>query len=427
MPPSEVERLRRIAFVSRRFADLQGLRPAALGAGLIGFSVLWSLAEPVRGAYIWIFSAAQLMTLVAAMPIARYYEQAFGRVATARSSDAVIGQSLWIYPGGGAAYVVLMALAGDVLLHLAFKPDISLAAVALTIYSLMILVRDGVLRVYYAIGVAAGSYAILLSMTPEVGHVESRVCGVVGLALFALGLLDHRLLAVSLGQPRNVYDASPPSPLPLVRLRLLAAGACLAVLGVYIVGFGWPSSARGVTYAMYMVVGLITLGVSLLEPPIDFWRRSRPYSELTRARAQRLLARVRGDDQPVQSIRYTVPPALDVPGHVLMPLLIGCGAIVDVRANMVGMPSMLALSLAASHLWIAVRDWPRRTHYLLGSAAAAISAVHHMFIAREQQLEWFVWFLILVSSAMVVEGLFDLRLHPDNSPDVSEAPHVDPL
>ena len=108
-----------------------------------------------------------------------------------------------------------------------------------------------------------------------------------------------------------------------------------------------------------------------------------------------------------------------------MPLLIGCGAIVDVAAGMAGMPSLLALSLAASHLWIAVRDWPRRTHYLLGCAAAAVSAVHHMFIAREQQLEWFVWFLILVSSAMVVEGVFDLRLHRQNSPEPSETPHVD--
>jgi hypothetical protein len=86
---------------------------------------------------------------------------------------------------------------------------------------------------------------------------------------------------------------------------------------------------------------------------------------------------------------------------------------------------MLALSLAASHFWIAVRDWPRRTHYLLGSAVAAISAVHYIFLGPAQQLEWFVWFLLLVSSAMVVEGLFDLRLHRQNSPGSSETSYVD--
>jgi hypothetical protein len=420
--------LARIAFVSRRFADLQGLRSAAAGSALLGFSLLSSLVEPGPSTSISIFSAAQFMVLVAAMPIARYYEQAFGRVATAKSSDPVLGQSLWIYPGGGAAYVVMMALAGDVLLQIAFNPPISLAAVALTTYSVLVLVRDGLPRAHYTIGAAAGVYAILLAMTPEVVYTQSRVLGVIGLALCAVGLLDHhRLMASICRHPQAGDHPSLPPPLPLVRLRVVASSACLAVLGVYVIGFGWPGSALGITLAMHLGAGLIALAVSLLELPIGFWRRAQPYSELTRAREQRLLAVVRGDDQPSESNHSTRPLAPDLTGHVFIPLLMGCGAIVDVTTYMVGMPSMLALSLAASHLWIAVRDWPRRTHYLLGSAAAAISAVHHMFIAREQQLEWFVWFLLLVSGAMVVEGLFDLRLHRQNLPEVSEAPDVDTL
>jgi hypothetical protein len=426
MSPGDSDRLRRIAFVSRRFADLQGLRPAALGAGLIGFSVLWSLAAPINNGYLAIFFGAQLAMLVALRPLDRFYQKAFGRVTTAKTSDPILGQSLWVVPGGLASTTVLMALSGDALLQVAFKPAISLAAVALTAYSLMILLRDGVLRAHYLVGVAAGLYALLLSTAPEVGQFESRVCGVVGLALFALGLLDHRLLAVSLCQPREIEDASLVPPVPFVRLRITAAATCFAVLVGYVAWFGSPRSALGITLAV-QIAFFAALIISLLESPIDFWRRSRPYSELTRAREQRLLARVCGDDQPLQSIHSTVPPALDVPGHVLMPLLIGCGAIADVTAGMVGMPSMLALSLAASHLWIAVRDWPRRTHYLLGSAVAAISAVHYMFLGPAQRLEWFVWFLILVSTAMVVEGLLDLRLHRQNSPEVSEVPHVDTL
>jgi DNA-binding MarR family transcriptional regulator len=288
-----------------------------------------------------------------------------------------------------------MALSGDVLLQVAFKPAISLAAVALTIYSLTILLRDGLLRAHYSIGVAAGLYAILLSMTPEVSHVESRICGVIGLGLCALGLLDHRLLAGSICQPRGVEHTSLAPPVPLVRMRIVAAAACLAVLGAYIAGFGWPGSALGITLAMYIFVGLIAFVISLLELPVDFRDRPRAYSELTRAREQQLLAVVRREEHPLEASHSTVPLSLDVLGHLIIPLLIGCGAIVDVTAGIAGMPSMLALSLAASHFWIAVRDWPRRTHYLLGSAVAAISAVHYIFLGPAQQLEWFVWFLLL--------------------------------
>ena len=78
------------------------------------------------------------------------------------------------------------------------------------------------------------------------------------------------------------------------------------------------------------------------------------------------------------------------------------------------MPSLLALALAASHLRIARRDWLRRRHYLLGSVAGAVSAVHYMVIGQDQALDWLVVSAILVSAAMAVEGLLDLRLARSN-------------
>ena len=50
-----------------------------------------------------------------------------------------------------------------------------------------------------------------------------------------------------------------------------------------------------------------------------------------------------------------------------------------------------------------------RKHYLLGTLAASISAVHFMFVSGPRVFDWAVWFVILVCGAMVVEGLLDLR------------------
>jgi hypothetical protein len=120
-------------------------------------------------------------------------------------------------------------------------------------------------------------------------------------------------------------------------------------------------------------------------------------------------------------------PRFDTLGHLALPLAIACGALVDVAARGSGIPSFLALALAASHLRIALRDWPSRRHYLLGTLAASVSAVHFMFVPQHQALDWTLWFLILVCAAMLVEGLLDYRLTRSTGPDFSRESHADAI
>ena len=122
------------------------------------------------------------------------------------------------------------------------------------------------------------------------------------------------------------------------------------------------------------------------------------------------------------------PRLLGVPhfeslGHFVLPFAVACGAVIDIGTRGSGVPSLLALALAASHLRIAVRDWPSRKHYLLGALAASISAIHFMFVTEPRILDWTVWFLILTCGAMLVEGLRDLRLARDRGEEHDSKEH----
>ena len=122
------------------------------------------------------------------------------------------------------------------------------------------------------------------------------------------------------------------------------------------------------------------------------------------------------------------PPPYDPAGHLVLPIAMAAGALVDVMLRGSGTPSVLALALAVSHLRIALRDWPSRSYYLLGTLAASISAVQFMFVSPQQVLDWTVWFLILTSSAMLVEGLLDLRLGRTGGEEhFSKEHHADPI
>ena len=51
-----------------------------------------------------------------------------------------------------------------------------------------------------------------------------------------------------------------------------------------------------------------------------------------------------------------------------------------------------------------------------------------MFCLEQQVLDWTVWFLILTSSAMLVEGLLDLRLVArDGEQHFSKEHHADAI
>jgi len=115
-----------------------------------------------------------------------------------------------------------------------------------------------------------------------------------------------------------------------------------------------------------------------------------------------------------------------VVGHLILPVAIACGALADLSLRGSGVPSLLAVGLAASHLWIALRDWTTRKYYLLGAVAASISAVQSL-VSPEPVLAWTVWFIILISAAMLVEGLLDIRLAHSEDEQFSKEHHADAI
>ena len=325
-------------------------------------------------------------------------------VQSAIMIDALRG---FFYPGGG-----------------------SITAAAVVAYSVWVLARDWRHRPYYVLGLAAGAAGLVVTWAVPMGlrlegHLNSAVSGpyvlnfaLIGIALVTTGLLDHRLLARAMRPAVDAGDTAIVGPDGFAsRLRAMIAGTSLLVIVVYIAIGGWPKQFRWLYFALYFTLMAVLLTSQFRALRSMKVRIRRAEAERARMRAEHLAAKVaklRGEVPARLEIEPAVtlplPPPYDPAGHLVLPIVIAGGALADIMLRGSGTPSLLALALAASHLRIALRDWPSRKYYLLGTLAASISAVHFMFVSTQQVLDWTVWFLILMSSAMLVEGLLDLRL-----------------
>ena len=138
----------------------------------------------------------------------------------------------------------------------------------------------------------------------------------------------------------------------------------------------------------------------------------RAYSELTRAREARLLARINGT--AASEIDKGESPAACIPkpdfvGHLVLPLVVACAALIDVAFRAGESPLLMPMALALSHARIAVRDWPTRKYYLFGVfATMAMSLISLTEPVRA--VDWFAGFLLLFGTASFIEGLLDRRL-----------------
>jgi hypothetical protein len=441
MPPE----LARIAFVTRRFRELQGLRAAALGSGLIAGVIVWSLfPEGYRDPFIYIVLPAQIVSLAVDPWMTRYYDRNFGRVPFA--GHLATSRSLASHPGALGPFLVVVGMAIDMFVNFGHPARVSFGAVFLLMFSLWICVRDWPHRLHHAIGVAAGVVAGITSssaplvqqeiwerLEPVVASHYALTYALIGLALLAVGLLDHRLLAKAMVPEGRVASSGLPGDPTIGPPRAILAGGSLLVVLTYLAIAGWPTQVFGIHLALYLGGSLLMLGELGRVGLGAVVEQSRAYSELTRAREARFLAQMaamRGEapKAEIEAPRSGIEvPRFDTLGHLALPLAIACGALVDVAARESGFPSFLALALAASHLRIALRDWPSRKHYLLGTLAASISAVHFMFVPQHQALDWTLWFLILVCAAMLVEGLLDYRLTRSTGPDFSKERHADAI
>lgn len=441
-------RIERIAFVTSRFADLQGLRAVLLGVLLLVVVLTASLLPLNLNPFshfsgvlgVWI--AGNFVLLEA------YYNRRFGRVPlvswnrfaifevvpdnAAAPAQAGGGGRPLTRPEAFGPLLVMIALAIESMKTTFYPGGLSLAALALAAHSTWVLVRDWRFRPYYVVAVAAGAVGMGLTLAtpmgvrlntpllPDVAAAYGYAYALVGLALIVVGLLDHRLLWQGMSRADAPAANSPERDLSV--LRIVLSATCLTVLVAYIVIAGWPSEPFYLYIAL--LVAMMAVMIVLARRRVARMRIEARMAAAARARlrAERLEAKVaalRGEPRPVvdDTPGEIAPlPRFDTLGFLVLPIAIACGALLDIALRGTGSPSLFAAAVAASHLRIAWRDWPSRGHYLLGAGAAAISTVHFAFVPAAQVFDWFVWFLILTSAASLVEGLRDFRLA--TQPDV---------
>ncbi|HJR60526.1 MAG TPA: hypothetical protein VJ813_14040 [Vicinamibacterales bacterium] len=178
--------LARIAFVTRRFGELQGLQSVSLGAGLILGVLSWSLLpEEFRNPFQHIVFPAAIGMLGLIVWIAWYYRRSFGRVPPMPSRPGAGPQDsreiLHVSP-------MYLGLTADMAKGFVYPGGPSPAAAVLAGYSLWILVRDGRHRWHYGM-VATWATPFALGI---VVRLDPAVAGPYVLMLVE-GLLDYRL------------------------------------------------------------------------------------------------------------------------------------------------------------------------------------------------------------------------------------------
>ena len=415
--------LQRIAFVTRRFGDLQGLRTVAFGAALLVGVTIRDVAREFGDAMLFVAVFAGLLGSGARSTLDGYYRRTFGSTSVRPGVDwrTLPPRSHFMF----LPDAVVSALTMDVMLTAFLDVRIGIGGIVLFVWCLRTIIHDWPHRAYYAIGAVAGVTAVITislapprlasatqTIDPRISEYLILACGVIGLALVVIGLLDHRLLVHAMWR-RPSGDRSDHRPAThLATTRIVLAGSVATAIAMHFLLSGWPLH-RTIVLSILGTFMLVLLMFGGAWPDMSYGFRA--IKARAREREADLLARIEGRAvRPVKETPMNEIPCPDFWGHLALPVVIACGAFADIPLRGSGLPSFLALAVAASHLRIAIRDWPDRKHYLLGAAAAAVGAVQHMFIATVSPLDWAVSFLMLLSIAMLIEGLLDRRLesHP---------------
>ena len=233
--------LARIAFVSRRFAELQGLRTAALGA-LLMLVVISTTLLPAdfRDPFAQLLWTMVVWFCLSFTVLDQYYNRTFGRVPLIPWRRFARLYTVPEFPAGGwsesipsgrplgrpvsigslVLYGALLLEASKSALH---AGGLSITAAALFGYSLFVLLRDWKHRPHYLLGLGAATIGIVITWrTPiasglgrdlpaSIGSPYLQAYAILALGLLAIGLLDHQLLwrAMARDDDRRCH---PPDP-----------------------------------------------------------------------------------------------------------------------------------------------------------------------------------------------------------------------
>lgn len=389
-PPHGTDDVRRIAFVTRRFGELQGLVTAAAGAAFVvgGVFAHYVGAPWVTGPWSVFFGYAATWAFIPYFTQA--YRESYGSVAPRRRIERMPLVLLVLQTGVLADFLV------------AGHRGPSLCAVGVVLYAAFVLVRDVPWRVHYMVPLAAGSLAIALSIsvppaTPQLQWLEPFDAArgpsyllayiLIGFGVLVAGAFDHWLLIDAL-TPARLNPPPLPTPRALDDPRNRAAnGGLRAVLACSAaIGFGLPVAYLGspMRAALLMAVAVlpITLVVSLAIS-ID------TYKGKMRERPSRSLASMIGGNDVIALVVLATTAVLDI---FVGPLRV----------------SLLALAVAAACLYVVVRDWPLRPYYLLGCVTALFSAFQYPVIAtNDGAVRWLSTFAFLASASLTVESVLD--------------------
>lgn len=179
-------------------SHLRGLFAVPLG-GLMLLSALGNLeAGPLR--HDWVFIAVALSLLATCRPIARFYDEHYGRATPSRRRQV-----------RGAIAVVLcvpVVIAGSLLLssRAAWSLDLPVNPTAIS-FALVMLVAYAMsvgLRAHHKVVVGALLLAGLIPVWERAGASGNAGLALAGVAVAVAGVLDHRLLVQTFGPSRRL-------------------------------------------------------------------------------------------------------------------------------------------------------------------------------------------------------------------------------
>ena len=395
--------LRRIEFVTRRYIELRGLNVALIGA-IVALSALFARAAlGPDGSIHPLFEIPMMSLMILTAPIEIAYQLAFGRAKPPFWRDLVAAVPiLLITIGIFADWAQLLGM---------LQAPASVGALLFVLYGTWIAVRDWRWRPYYVLLCAAAVIAIGTGAGAAAGgtYVSRlmtylRAYAVLSVGITAVGLLDHRLLITSL------HDGAAPRPTAAQRTAVARTAfittTLLAVMVPIAVALSGPDDrllspgVGGAFTAPYLVI------------VVNFTRATRRY-------------RVGSTRQPPDLARYSaVRVPLAIAPLVLWFTVVDAAAF-DVLAPARVFPLATTLVLGAASAWWALSDWPARRHYLLGTAAAACTAIA-LIAFPGSPIRAFTWLVMTTSASVAVETCIDYRALRRSVDDGGEGEvHVD--
>ena len=395
--------LRRIEFVTRRYIELRGLNVALIGA-IVALSALFARAAlGPDGSIHPLFEIPMMSLMILTAPIEIAYQLAFGRAKPPFWRDLVAAVPiLLITIGIFADWAQLLGM---------LQAPASVGALLFVLYGTWIAVRDWRWRPYYVLLCAAAVIAIGTSAGAAAGgtYVSRlmtylRAYAVLSVGITAVGLLDHRLLITSL------HDGTAPRPTPAQRTAVARTAFITTTLLAVMVPIAVALSGPDDRLLSPGVGGAFT--ASYLVIVVNFARATRRY-------------RVGSMRQAPDLARYSAVRVPLANAPLVLWFTVVDAAAFDVLAPARVFPLATTLVLGAASAWWALSDWSARRHYLLGTAAAACTAIA-VIAFPGSPIRAFTWLVMTTSASVAVETCIDYRALRRSVDDGGEGEvHVD--